>query len=52
MNVILKIQSLWRGYQIRKLYKFYKAHNRNNKYFTYDEYLETIDKTSHPMGYT
>lgn len=44
IGLIIKTQSLWRGFKVRKIYEYYKSHNRNNKYFTYEEYMETIDK--------
>ena len=46
---LIQIQALWRGFKIRKVFKFYKSHNRNNKYFTYEEYKETIN--SNRKGY-
>lgn len=49
LQTIVFIQALWRGYKIRKVFKFYKSHNRNNKYFTYEEYKETIN--SNRKGY-
>ena len=44
VDLIIRLQSLWRGFKVRKIYEFYKNHNRNNKYFTYEEYMETIDR--------
>ena len=50
IDKIIKLQALWKGYCIRKVYWKYRDNNRNTKYFTYEEQIETLSKTKPYVG--
>jgi len=43
---IVKLQALWRGYNVRKVFHYYRESNRNNQYFTYEEQMETLSRSN------